>query len=108
MLAAFGASTDAAIEAAFRTTALNYSKRKIILKTLRSVVAIALLTFGTLSAQTSRHVAVHAGHLLDVKSGKLLSDQMLLIEDGKIVSSGAAAEAKVPADALRIDLPTPT
>ena len=59
-------------------------------------------------AQTSRHVAVHAGHVLDVKTGKLLADQTLVIEDGKIVSSGAAAEAKIPADAVRIDLPNAT
>ena len=59
-------------------------------------------------AQTSRHVAVHAGHLLDVKTGKLLADQTLVIEDGKIVSTGAAAEAKIPADAVRIELPNAT
>ena len=53
-------------------------------------------------------VAVHAGHVLDVKTGKLLADQTLLIEDGKIISTGAAAEAKIPADAVRIDLPNAT
>src|ERR1700681_948779 len=61
-----------------------------------------------LSAQTSRHIVVHAGHLLDVKTGKLLADQTLVIEDGKIIGSGAAAEAKIPADAMRIELPNAT
>ncbi len=56
----------------------------------------------------ARHVAVHAGHLLDVKSGKTLNDQTIVIEDGKIVSVGAAAEAKVPPDAVRIELPNAT
>ena len=38
-----------------------------------AVVAVALFFLGTAgNAQTSRHVAVHAGHLLDVKTGKLL------------------------------------
>src|SRR6202163_1005078 len=60
------------------------------------------------SAQSSRHVVVHAGHLLDVKTGKLLADQTLVIEDGKILSTGAAADAKIPSDAVRIDLPTAT
>src|SRR6202163_1314514 len=60
------------------------------------------------SAQSSRHVVVHAGHLLDVKTGKLLADQTLVIEDGKIISSGAAAEAKIPANAVRIELPNAT
>jgi len=72
-------------------------------------VAVALLCLGALlAAQTSGHVVVHAGHMLDVKTGKLLADQALVIEDGKIISSGAAAEAKIPADALRIELPNAT
>ena len=60
------------------------------------------------NAQASRPVAVHAGHALDVKTGKLLSDQTLVIEDGRIVSVGPTAEAKVPADAARIELPNAT
>ena len=73
------------------------------------VVAAVLFGLGTLGfAQTPRHVAVHAGHLLDVKTGKLLADQTVVIEDGRIISTGAAAEAKIPADAVRIDLPNAT
>jgi imidazolonepropionase-like amidohydrolase len=54
------------------------------------------------------HIAIHAGHVLDVKSGKTLSDQVLVIEDGKIVSSGAAADARIPSEAVRIELPNAT
>ncbi|MFL6303512.1 MAG: amidohydrolase family protein [Candidatus Sulfotelmatobacter sp.] len=79
------------------------------LRFLAALVTVAVLAAGThATAQTSRHVAVHAGHLLDVKSGKMLSDQTLVIEDGKIVASGGAADAKVPADAVRIELPDAT
>ena len=60
------------------------------------------------TAQTPRHVVVHAGHTLDVKSGKLLPDETVEIEDGKIVGVTAAAGAKIPADAVRIDLPNAT
>jgi imidazolonepropionase-like amidohydrolase len=60
------------------------------------------------TAQTPRHVVVHAGHLLDVKSGQLLPDQTLEIEDGKIVGVTAAAEAKTPAGAVAIELPNAT
>src|ERR1700757_5132732 len=70
-------------------------------------LVVALLCLGAAVAQT-RRVAVHAGHLLDVKSGKMLADQTILIEDGKITSTGAAAEAKVPPDAVRIELPNAT
>jgi imidazolonepropionase-like amidohydrolase len=58
--------------------------------------------------QSSRSVVIHAGHLLDVTTGKLLSDQTIVIADGKIVSVGGAAEAKAPADAIRIDFPNAT
>jgi imidazolonepropionase-like amidohydrolase len=67
------------------------------------VVAIQLF-----AQQPAKRVALHAGHVLDVKSGKLLSDQVLIIENGKIVSTGPAAEAKPPADAVRIELPNAT
>jgi imidazolonepropionase-like amidohydrolase len=60
------------------------------------------------TAETPRHVVVHAGHVLDVKSGQLLPDRTLEIEDGKIVGVSGAAGAKIPADAVRIDLPNAT
>jgi imidazolonepropionase-like amidohydrolase len=78
---------------------------------LRIVAAVAVLLLcgaGRATAQAPHHVAVHAGHLLDVKSGKTLSDQTLVGEDGKIVSSGASADAKTPPDAVRIELPNAT
>ena len=72
-------------------------------------IAMGLCGLGTLGiAQTPRHVVVHAGHLLDVKTGRMLADQTLVIEDGRIISAGGAAEAKIPADAVRIDLPNAT
>jgi len=78
-------------------------------KICTALAAFAMLCLGAQgSAQTSRHIVVHAGHLLDVKTGKLLADQTLVIEDGRITSSGAAAEAKIPADAVRIELPNAT
>ena len=78
--------------------------------TKKTWAVLAVIAFSCLGmkglAQTSRHVAVHAGHMLDVKTGKMLTDQTLIIEDGKIISSGASGEAKVPADAVRIELPS--
>jgi imidazolonepropionase-like amidohydrolase len=60
------------------------------------------------TAQTPRHLVVHAGHILDVKSGQLLPDQTVEIEDGKIVGVSGAAGAKIPAGAVRIELPNAT
>jgi imidazolonepropionase-like amidohydrolase len=71
-------------------------------------VAVLVVTGQVLAQQSPRRVVVHAGHALDVKTGKLLSDQMLIIEDGRIVSAGPSAETKAPAEALRIELPNAT
>ena len=71
-------------------------------------IAMVLVCFTALAMGQARHVAVHAGHVLDVKSGKTLNDQIILIEDGKISGVGAAAQANVPSDAERIELPNAT
>jgi imidazolonepropionase-like amidohydrolase len=75
-----------------------------------SIPLVILLALGVqlFAQQSSKIVVIHAGHVLDVKTGKLLSDQTLVIEDGKIASIGASAEAKPPADAVRIELPNAT
>jgi len=79
------------------------------MKKVHCAVAVVLVVGCVCSiAQTTRHVAVRAGRLLDVKTGKLLADQTLVIEDGRIVSMAASAEAKIPTDAVRIDLPNAT
>src|SRR6476646_1188338 len=71
------------------------------------VVLVALAT-ELVAQQAPKHVVVHAGHLLDVKTGKLLSDQTIVIEDGKIARVGSSAEIKAPADAMLIDLSNAT
>jgi imidazolonepropionase-like amidohydrolase len=79
------------------------------MKSCPTVFAVAMVFLAAqVFAQAPRNLVVHAGHMLDVKNGKLLADQTLVIEDGRIVSIGAAAEAKIPADAVRIDLPNAT
>lgn len=72
------------------------------------ILTVAVLGLSVRAVGQTHHVVVHAGHLLDVKSGKTLNDQTIVIEDGKIASVGASAEARVPADATRIDLPNAT
>ncbi|HZW91539.1 MAG TPA: amidohydrolase family protein [Candidatus Eremiobacteraceae bacterium] len=71
---------------------------------LSAVFVMLVFVAPSFAQQNPRSVAIHAGHILDVKTGKLLSDQMLVIEDGKIVRVGASAETKAPAGAVLIDL----
>jgi len=68
------------------------------------VLCLAMQT----NAENAQSIVVHAGHVLDVKTGKLLADQTLVIEDGKIVSVGTSSEVKAAANAVRIDLPNAT
>lgn len=78
---------------------------------MRKLCVVAILFLGFVCAtlaQPARHVVIHAGHLLDVKTGKTANDQTIVIEDGKIVSVGTAADAKAAADAITIDLPNAT
>ena len=54
------------------------------------------------SPSAPRTVAIRAGHLLDVKTGKTLSNQVIIIQDDKIVSVGF--DSQIPAGAQVIDL----
>lgn len=56
--------------------------------------------------QSRPHVLVKAGQLLEIRSGKYLHDQAILIEGDRIKEVGRAdsVEAHTPVDALHIDL----
>jgi imidazolonepropionase-like amidohydrolase len=71
-------------------------------------IAVSLLTFtAMLLGQTSpKTTVIHAGRLLDVKSGKMLTNQTIIIQGDKIVSVGGSAQT--PAGATVIDLPNAT
>jgi imidazolonepropionase-like amidohydrolase len=72
-----------------------------------TICALTLVAFsrGQAPPQTKTTV-VHAGRLLDVKSGKMLSNQTIIIQGDKIVSAGSSAQT--PAGATVIDLPNAT
>jgi imidazolonepropionase-like amidohydrolase len=53
-------------------------------------------------------VIIRPGHLLDVKTGNMLTGQAIVIEGDKIVSVGPMADAKSEAGAETIDLPNAT
>ena len=55
--------------------------------------------------QPASRVVVRAGRLLDVRSGKTLANQAIVIESGKIVSVGPLAEVKSLASDQIIELP---
>ena len=67
----------------------------------------ASLTGATPVAQTQDNTApeyVRAGKLLDVRSGKLLTDQVIVIRRGRIERVASAGEQQIPAGARVVDL----
>jgi imidazolonepropionase-like amidohydrolase len=73
------------------------------------VVTLAVLWIGSSWAQQAapaKTVVIRAGHLFDVKTGKTLNNQTIVIQGDKIASVGA--EGQVPAGATVIELPDAT
>ena len=80
-----------------------------------SVVIMTLVAAGTgpsiaqeRAGRPAAKVVVHAGRLLDVKTGTTLSDQAIVIEGDKITTVGPAKSVKATRDAKLIELPNAT
>jgi imidazolonepropionase-like amidohydrolase len=84
-----------------------------IMTRLGAALTVSIMMFGVAVAQTTpkpthdaaKRVVVHAGRMLDVKTGRMLADQAIVIENDKILSVGPASQASSPPGATRIDLP---
>jgi len=72
-----------------------------------AAVTLFVLITQAVAQQSTQRVVIRAGHLLDVKSGKMLSDRAIVIEGDNIVSVGPAS-ATPAADATTINLPNAT
>jgi imidazolonepropionase-like amidohydrolase len=75
----------------------------------RALLAVAtlgapLMLVASAHAQTNKVTAVLAGRLLDVVAGRVLQNQVILIEGERIAAVGAAAATAIPAGARVIDL----
>src|SRR5437868_11013897 len=75
-------------------------------ETARQILVLIpiFLTSTFLIAQESQIKAVRAGRLFDSTAGRLLADQVVLIEGEKIVQVGPSTEVKIPTGAAIIDL----
>ncbi len=84
--------------------------RRTKLKLTKSLASLVLAfadchcCIRTASRSVRLRTIVHAGNLLDVRTGKTLTNQTIVIENGKIVSVGADAGATADASAKVIDL----
>jgi imidazolonepropionase-like amidohydrolase len=73
-------------------------------KLVAGLILAILGTVAPLRAQTSRVVAVRAGHLFNSKSGTMLTDQVVLIQGERITDVGPADRVQIPTGAQVIDL----
>jgi imidazolonepropionase-like amidohydrolase len=86
------------------------TKRVGVMLCVAMLAAGACFTQMQAQAPAANVIAVKAGRVLDVKTGKYLTQQIIWIEDDKIKSVGNAAdlEKRLPAGAKMIDLSNAT
>ena len=74
--------------------------RRILVGTILALLGAAPLAL----AQSSRVIAIRAGHLFDSKSGSMLANQVVVVEGDKIADVGPADHVQIPSGAQVIDL----
>src|SRR5690348_8691169 len=78
---------------------------------LYTLLAAPLSVTAAAPEPTAQHpIVIRAGRLLDVESGRMLSNQLIVVREGRIQLVGAAdgPAAEVPADATSLDLSNQT
>jgi imidazolonepropionase-like amidohydrolase len=82
---------------------------KFVSLLLITMAFLPLLSAAQASPAAPPHrVVIRAGRVLDVKAGNTLTNQAIVIEGDKIVSIGAASDAKTDSSTQVVDLPNAT
>jgi imidazolonepropionase-like amidohydrolase len=68
------------------------------------ILLASTMTASAAFAQTPAITAIRAGRLFDSKSGKVLDNQIILVDGEKIAEVGSPEQVKIPPGALVIDL----
>jgi imidazolonepropionase-like amidohydrolase len=72
---------------------------------IRSAVLLVMFATALLAhAQNSKVMAIRAGRLFDSKSGKILENQVILVDGEKISAVGPSSRVQIPTDSQVIDL----
>lgn len=87
-----------------------------ISKTIKTTLFTVALLPCILCAQAARHgdedqpirTVIHAGHMLDVKTGRMMENATVVIQGDKILSIGPLAVGNPPAGMKEINLPNAT
>src|SRR6185312_3857607 len=80
------------------------------LKLFLFALVLCCISFAQQPAQPPQpqHVVIHAGHMLDVKTGKMLDNVTVVIDGDKITSVSGGSQAGNQSDARVINLPNAT
>jgi imidazolonepropionase-like amidohydrolase len=79
------------------------------LKLFLSALVLSCISFAQQPTPQPQHVVIHAGHMLDVKAGKMLDNVTIVIDGDKITSvSGGRSKSDNQAGAHVINLPNAT
>lgn len=73
-----------------------------------SIAIAATLQTVAQAADVAAPSVIKAGRLIDVRAGKVLENQVIVIRDGKIAAVGGAGSVEVPAGAKVLDLSSST
>lgn len=87
---------------------LNAEERVRTSARISAILLALMMTACAALAQTPAVVAIRAGRLFDSKSGKILDNQIVLVDGEKITEVGSAERVKIPPGAIVIDLSTAT
>jgi imidazolonepropionase-like amidohydrolase len=71
---------------------------------IAAVLLVSIMTAGAAFAQSPAVIAIRAGRLFDSKSGKILDNQIIVVDGEKIAEVGSPEQVRIPAGALVIDL----
>jgi imidazolonepropionase-like amidohydrolase len=79
------------------------------LKLFLFALVLSCISFAQQPTPQPQHVVIHAGHMLDVKTGKMLDNVTVVIDGDKITSvSGGGSQSDNQAGARVINLPSAT
>jgi len=84
-----------------RSNALRLVGRTLALL-LALLCGVAVQAQGSANTQAPKRIAVRAARMLDVKTGNIIADAVVIIENGRIADSGS--KLTIPKDAQVIDL----
>jgi imidazolonepropionase-like amidohydrolase len=75
-----------------------------ISRVIGAILLVLVVSVSGVNAQTAPVIAIRAGRLFESRSGKTLTNQIILVREDKITAVGSPEAVQIPPDAQVIDL----